>query len=262
MSISTEVNLFCLFIILIFVIFLIIKYFQNIFSDSSVFWQRFSNHPEKPDDDFLISVVLPCDGSIRSIIEQLKTIQKLYEQNFQLDKKLEIIVLSDVRHDNFTDIRLLNRVVPNLILMTSDLSINGGLSPKNFLIAACTARGEYIVEAKTFADEIEKLQQKPKNYISIFNNGSRSYFSVISKSSFEYMRRIHFLNTIPVEEFLIISKRLRIPYSILKEDKMVNESIFTKFCTMFLIKLADFFYTRQIWKLPQELNKGEKLKKN
>lgn len=263
MPISVEVNLFCLSIIIIFVIFLILKYFQNLFSDSTAFWTHLGkNVTDKPDNSFVISVVYPCDGSIKNILEQLKTVQKLYEQNFQLDKKLEIIVIYDVRHENITDIRLLNKVFPNLVLMSSDLCANEGLSPKNFLAAAYTARGEYIVEAKTFAEEIDKLQQKPKNYISIFNSRNRFYFSAISKSSFEYMKRIHFLNTIPVEEFIIISKKMKIPYTVLNEKSIKNGSIFTYLYTNFLINLADFCYVHKIWKLPQEVSKGEKLKNN
>lgn len=262
MTITTEVNLFCLSIILIFVFFLIFKYYQNIFNDSSSLWTNLGKTSTKEsDDNFLISVVYPCDVSIKNIIEQLKNIQRLYEQNFQLDKKLEIIVLSDIRHDDLTDIRLLNRVFPNLIVKVFDLT-NGDLSPKNFLAAAYIARGEYIVEAKAFADEIDKLQQKPKNYVSVFSSGCKFYFSAISKSSFEYMRRIHFLNTIPVEEFMIISEKLKIPYNILKKDKSGNESTFTKYYTIFLIKIAEFCYTHKIWTLPQEVNKNEKLKKN
>ena len=125
MGISIEVNLFCLSIVLIFIIFLIIKYFQNIFSDSTAFWTRLGkNFNDKPVDDFLISVVYQCDKSLQMIIEQLKNIQILYEKNFQLDKKLEIIVISDARHDNYADIRLLNKVFPNLMLISAYLTAN------------------------------------------------------------------------------------------------------------------------------------------
>ena len=263
MGISIEVNLFCLSIVLIFIIFLIIKYFQNIFSDSTAFWTRLGkNFNDKPVDDFLISVVYQCDKSLQMIIEQLKNIQILYEKNFQLDKKLEIIVISDARHDNYADIRLLNKVFPNLMLISADLTANESISPKHFITATLAARGEFIVDSKTFADEIDKLQQNPHNYISIYNNGNNYHFSVISKSSFEYMRRIHFINTIPIEEFMIIAKMRNIPYNILKNNKTKIQSIFSRLYTNCLVKLANFCYSNKIWKLPTEINKGEKRKKN
>lgn len=256
MAISPAVNFFCISIIILFLLIFIIKYLDSLLSDKTyldAFFQSNIQKYEKSVDDFLISVVYSCDAPIRVIVEDLKTIENIYEQNFPLDQKLEMIIFADASHEDYGEIKLLNRCFPNLLLFTKS---SPPRSASDFCMAAWIAKGKYIVNSKSFLKEVDNLQKKPKDYISVYQSPSLSYFSAISKSRIIYLSRIHFIHSIPIQEFQLISKSLKLSLNFVKTENTQKGKFFLMHIYhLVLLKAAVFCYDHMIWTTQPDLKK-------
>ena len=246
-----EATLFCASIIFILILILFIRLLVDLFSDKTYLDDLNFQHSSDSSNDCLVSVVYECKSDINDIIKDLQKIYRTLESKVE-NRKFEVFLYFGNNSVSNRNISLISKIFPNIIIKKDTEN-----SAINFALASFNSKGKYIINFETLDEELNIIlnnnNNQQQNYASIANLSSQIKFSAISKSISSQLKRIHFINIFPINEFIYICNKNGITINTINKNAG-DFDILPKISQIISNILCNIMYGSNIWKLQKTSN--------